>query len=81
MPVIVTDFVGAKDLLKNKNWGYLIKADKIELQRLIEHIYDDRGLLRDINTSICNDVFDISMENHRKEMKLLYDLAESCIKG
>lgn len=81
VPVIVTDFVGAKDLLKNKNWGYLIKADKIELQRLIEHIYDDRGLLRDINTSICNDVFDISMENHRKEMKLLYDLAESCIKG
>lgn len=80
VPVIVTEFVGLKDLLKKRNWGYEIKADKGELQHLIERIYDDRNLLRKININICMDEFDFLMEKHVRNIKMLYNEAARIIR-
>lgn len=72
VPVIVTEFVGAKDLLIDREWGFCIKADKEELKRLFESIYDDRRLLKEVNAEICEGTFEFLMEKHIMEIKEFY---------
>lgn len=72
VPVILTEYVGAKDLLLNNEWGYQAASTQEALFEVIESIYDDRSILQEINQKICRDTFDFSMEKHVKDIKLLY---------
>lgn len=72
VPVILTEYVGAKDLLVDNEWGYQVIATQEALFEIIERIYDDRNLLQKINKRICSSMFDYSMKKHVKDIKLLY---------
>lgn len=80
IPVILTEYVGAKDLLKDREWGYQVAAIPRALFEVIERIYDDRSLLQKMNRKICSDAFEFSMEGHAQDIKLLYREAIEKIK-
>lgn len=72
VPVILTEYVGAKDLLVDKEWGYQVIATQKALFEMIEYIYDNRSSLQEINEKICRDTFDFSIETHTQDIALLY---------
>lgn len=74
VPVLVTENVGAKDLLKKGNYGIISGTDKESLKENIKKILLDRHLLQKMNESIVADFGVPTLESHTKEMLELYRL-------
>ena len=72
IPVIVTDYVGAKDLIKDKISGFIVKVDEISLVQTIKEIIKNREILDKINRNILKLNLPLDFNNHEEKIKELY---------
>lgn len=72
VPVLVTDCVGASDLVRTYDAGWVVSSGWESLYHKMLEIYDDRGLLRKANISICNAEINFNFSEHVKEIIALY---------
>ena len=77
-PVLVTDNVGAKDIIKNGNTGFIASYDKWE--EIIMAVLSNKYILEEINKNIVNDVF-YDMPTHVKEIMKMYENCNTKSKG
>lgn len=68
VPVIITENVGAKDLIVNRYNGIRIHADRQELEEAVAAMLKDRKVLSDMNDNICRQSFSSFMENHVEDI-------------
>lgn len=67
VPVIVSDNVGAQDIVKEYNQRFVYYSEN-ELKNLLMDILEDRCILRDFNQKILDMPWKHGMEEHAKEM-------------
>lgn len=67
VPVIVSDNVGAQDIVKEYNLSFVYHSEA-ELKQLLLGIMEDRSLLRDFNQKILDMPWTHIMEEHAKEL-------------
>lgn len=67
VPVIVSDNVGAQDIVKEYNQRFVYHSED-ELKSLLLEILEDRSILRDFNQKILDMPWKHGMEGHAKEM-------------
>lgn len=67
VPVIVSDNVGAQDIVKEYNPSFVYHSEA-ELKRLLSEILEERSLLRDFNQKILDMPWKHGMEEHTKEL-------------
>lgn len=72
VPVIITDNVGFKDIILNKNVGIIIKPNKDELINELENVINNRGILRTMNKNIMNMEFNYLIDQHTREILDFY---------
>lgn len=75
VPVIISCYVGAKELLEaNPGMGIIIDPDQNpdDLQEVLKKIYHERDILSKMNKKICNWKFEWDYNVHVKEMIDLY---------
>lgn len=78
IPVIVSQNVGAKELLVNhKGIGIIIEATKKALTEALENIYQNRDLLRQMNFKICNCNLELDYEKHVQKIVSMYQSISS----
>lgn len=72
VPVIITDFVGFKDMINPGVTGIIIKASEDELYDNLQTIIEDREKLSTINQNIMElkDIY--TMEKHTEDVMKLY---------
>lgn len=71
VPVVLTDRVGAKDLIK-EGFGLIIHPDKQSLKLAIRNIYEKKEVLCDSNRSIVNADINLDFTKHVNEICSLY---------
>lgn len=72
VPVIVSDNVGAQDIIKLYSPKFVYHS-KIELKSLISEILSDKSLLVEFNDRLLSSEWKFSMEEHAKEIiNLIY---------
>ena len=77
VPVIVSENVGAKELLaEHENMGIVIKPTADALQETLTEIYCNREILERMNRAICNWEKQFCYEDHVKKIIDLYHTAE-----
>lgn len=67
VPVIVSDNVGAQDIVKQYNPRFVYHSED-ELRELLLEILNDRGVLKDFNNKILENPWKYSMEEHAKDI-------------
>lgn len=67
VPVLVSDTVGAKDIVKEYDSKFVFHSDE-ELVSLLELLVDDRSLLRNYNEAIIANDWRHSMSEHAQEI-------------
>lgn len=67
VPVIVSDNVGAQDIVKEYNQRFVYHSED-ELKCLLKEILEDRSILRDFNQKILDIPWKHGMEEHAKEI-------------
>ena len=73
VPVLVSNKVGAKDLIKNSNNGIIVDLVNESLESSIIKIIEDRNILMNINKQLCNDdKSKFSFENHYNDIMDYY---------
>ncbi|MBU3198072.1 glycosyltransferase [Clostridium estertheticum] len=72
VPVILTDLVGFKDMIKSGTTGIVIKAAEDELYKNLGAIIEDREKLSYINNNILNLASIYTMEKHASDIMELY---------
>lgn len=72
VPVIVSDNVGAKDIVRKYNEKFIFSSE-FELFVLINEIIDDRSLLIKFNEQILNCEWTYSMKDHAEDIIKLYE--------
>ncbi len=70
VPVIASEYVGAKDWIKDKGTSY--RMGDGDLYRILNSIYGDRGILKRWNENICKMNFPFCMDSHVREIRSLY---------
>ncbi len=72
VPVMVTEKVGSKDIIKFEfgNRGFIVKEDEVK-QKVLE-IFNDKNILKEINKNIVKSNFNYDISNHCKEIKNYY---------
>lgn len=72
VPVMVTEKVGSKDIIKSEFWnrGFVVKEDEVK-QKVLE-IFNDKNILKEINKNIVKSNFNYDISNHCKEIKNYY---------
>lgn len=74
IPVLLTDKVGSKDILKgNLNKGIIIQDHTEELVKTLIGLYEDKSLIEKMNHNILNDEFNIILSEHYHEINSLYN--------
>lgn len=68
VPVIITENVGAKDIITERKTGVIIKPEKKYLTAALEEMICDREILQRMNENICNEIFEYDMCTHVKEL-------------
>lgn len=71
VPVIVSENVGAKDIVKRYDERFVFTSES-ELSALLKDIMNDRSLLEDFNEKILNDKWKYSMKDHTEAILKLY---------
>lgn len=72
VPVIVSNNVGAKDIVRQYNERFIFTSES-ELSVLLNNIINDRSLLVKFNEQILNLEWKHSMENHAQDIINLYE--------
>ena len=72
VPVIVSDNVGAKDIVKQYDERFVFTSAS-ELLALLNQIFKDRSLLVEFNEKVLNGVWKHSMKDHTEEILRLYE--------
>ena len=72
VPVIVSDNVGAKDVVRQYNERFIFTSES-ELSVLLNDIINDRSLLVNFNEQILNIEWNHSMEDHAHDIIKLYE--------
>lgn len=73
VPVIISQNVGAKELLEREpGIGMIVQAEKESLQKVLETIYYNRELLSKMNLKICNADLPLKYEDHVHGILNLY---------
>lgn len=72
VPVIVSDNVGAKDVVRQYNEKFIFTSES-ELSILLNNIINDRALLVKFNEQILNLEWKHSMEDHAQNIIKLYE--------
>ena len=72
VPVIVSDNVGAKDIVRQYDKRFIFTSEA-ELSVLLDKIVNDRSLLADFNENILNGEWKYSMQGHTEEILRLYE--------
>ena len=67
VPVIVSDNVGAQDIVKEYNPRFVYHSED-ELKCLLKEILEDRSLLQDFNQKVLDMPWKHGMEEHAKEI-------------
>ena len=67
VPVLVSDTVGAKDIVKEYDSKFVFHSDE-ELVALLEQLVDDKSLLRNYNEAIISNDWRHSMSEHAQEI-------------
>lgn len=67
VPVLVSDTVGAKDIVKEYDSKFVFHSDE-ELVSLLEQLVDDKSLLRNYNEAIIANDWRHSMSEHAQEI-------------
>lgn len=70
IPIIATDTVGSKDLIKNNKTGIIIKKDL--MKETIKNLIYNREILEEINKNIIKDKYVFEMKNHEKIIEEYY---------
>lgn len=68
VPVLVTEEVGAKDLIEKGITGFVCDCSVSEIKRTIQAIVHNRSLLKKINTNLVTIFKPILMESHCQEV-------------
>ena len=71
-PAIVSDHVGAKDIVAEYSPKFIF-SDKEELKALLKECVSDNKILREFNAAILNNNWHFSLANHTKEILNLYN--------
>lgn len=71
-PVIVTENVGAKNLIETGKNGYCIEAQEAELLKVLKDLLHNRFILKQMNGNIRQSAFDFSMEGHVRRLQKIY---------
>lgn len=72
-PCLVSEYVGAKDVIKQYNSEFVFYPSEEALFLKLERILNNSLLLEDFNKQICTQSFDYSLENHITQIKQLYN--------
>lgn len=73
VPVLLTDKVGSKDILKgNFNKGIIIQDSIEDMVRILITLYEDKELIENMNYNILNDEFNITLSYHYQEINNIY---------
>lgn len=72
-PVIVTENVGAKNLIRSGENGYCVNDNKEDLLEIIKKILNNRQLLIQMNNNICRGAFNFSMNEHVQRLQEIYE--------
>ena len=67
VPVIVSDNVGAQDIVKEYNPKFVYHSED-ELKCLLKEILEDRSLLQEFNQKVLDMPWKHGMDEHAKEM-------------
>lgn len=72
VPVLVSNNVGAKDIVNGYNPDFVFHPTKESLQTKLELIFRNPIFLEDFNKKICLNKFEYSFNNHAQKIKNLY---------
>ncbi len=72
LPVLVSENVGAKDIVETYDPFFVFQQSKEELQLKLEAILGDPTLIENFNNKICQGSFDYSLKGHVLKLKELY---------
>jgi len=73
VPVMVSDNVGAKDIVAKYNADFIFQPTKEALQLRLQHLLANPSLLTDFNEKLQKDKFEYSLDDHQKKIKQLYN--------
>lgn len=74
IPVIVTDCVGASDLIEEGKNGFIIHTDQAELAQVMRHLLENKGKIKEMNQCIVDSLKIKTMKMHSKELERLYKI-------
>lgn len=73
VPVLLTDKVGSKDILKgNFNKGIIIQDSSEDIVKTLIKLYEDKSVIENMNYNILNDEFNITLSQHYQEINTIY---------
>lgn len=72
IPVIVTENVGAKDLIFNKKNGIISKCDKKEFKENLKYLIENKEMIEKMNENIVKSTEIKLFESHAREIMELY---------
>ncbi len=72
VPVLISDNVGAKDIVEDKKSGLIVNMDKENLKKVILKIYNSREILTNMNRYILKNYNLLLIENHTKQILRFY---------
>ncbi|WP_219375288.1 glycosyltransferase [Bacillus mycoides] len=72
VPILVSEYVGFKDLIEDGKTGFIYKANKNDFMNKLSRILEDTSILDKMNENILKIKFPYSMEQHTNEIINLY---------
>jgi glycosyltransferase involved in cell wall biosynthesis len=73
VPVMVSDNVGAKDIVAKYNADFIFQPSIEALQLKLKNILANPSLLTDFNEKIRHNKFEYSLDDHQKKIKQFYN--------
>lgn len=73
VPVVVTKYVGAKDIIESiNNSGFVIESNSKDLANVLRELLNNRAILRRMNESICTSDWKFNYTKHVDKIIQLY---------
>ena len=72
VPVLISDNVGAKDIVEDEKSGFIINMNKDRLKQVILKIYKSRDILIDMNRYIVKNYKPLLIEQHARQILNFY---------
>ena len=74
VPVVVTENVGASDLIrKHEEVGVIVEADEESLKNVLDRIIQDKTILSKMNRKICSADLNFDYLKYVKQIMDIYD--------